>query len=501
MLAQPGRERASGALASGMIPLGLVLAAIVASRIVMAAATDFPINDGALFYEFVRATSATFPSLPATIDFNGFSLPFAYPPLSFWVGALLTRMGFDALGVVHVVPILLNIVYLLLIAGLLLRSGWSRLFVALMLLFLCTRLASFAWLTAGGGLSRGFGSIFFVLALLAVGLPKPRQRFDVPHPRMILAGAMVGGAVLSHLEWGSLAAASVVLARTFGARSLKQFIIDSLLAGLTAILIVTPWFLTIYSTHGIEPFLRASASSAWHVSKSVLKTVELVRSGIANPFIAVGFVVLLVRRDYFWIAFVLLCTFVTPRQSPTPVALSMSIFAAQGVLTSWEILRQSIRRNGVALAAVAGVLTLIIAVNAYRDFTRSNALYRPLRPELREAMRWVAQNHAGAQFAVINARPWASDSSAEWLPVLGRVTNTTTVQGREWLPSPIFVQSEALADEAKESETCADLTSRFGRFGRPEFVWTEMMPECFAPPRYELVYRNERVSIFKIRRT
>ena len=488
--------RASGRLGSAL--LVAVLAVIVGSRLYLLIGNDFPINDGALFYRFIVATAATFPSLPATVEFNGWMLPFGYPPLSFWAGALLTKLGFDPLGIVHKLPILMNILYLLLAAWLLRKSGWSRLFVALAMLFFCVRLSSFAFLLAGGGISRGMGSIFMIAALLAVTIPKPGQRCAVPHWRMALTGIFVGGAVLAHFEWGALAATSVVASRALGARSFKDWVVDSLIAGITAIILVVPWFFFIFETHGLSPFTNAGATSSWNFLRSLGFFLGLGWSGVANPFIAVGVVVLLARRDFFWPVFVVLCEFVTPRQAATPLMLPMGIFAAQGVLITYQFLGAYIRSSRAAVA-VGCAMAAIIAVNGYRDYNRGKDVFRPLRPELRQAMAWVAQNHGRARFEVINTRPWASDSSAEWLPVLTNATNTTTVQGREWLPAPIFARSEALSEVAKASTTCEQLIGRFRRYGAAQFVWVETMPECFTPPKYELVYRNPSVRIFRVR--
>ena len=64
--------------------------------------------------------------LPDDVSYNGLVLPFAYPPLALWVGALLTKLGFDSLGVVRTMPILMSIGYVVLFALVLLRSGRSR---------------------------------------------------------------------------------------------------------------------------------------------------------------------------------------------------------------------------------------------------------------------------------------------------------------------------------------------------------------------------------------
>ena len=59
----------------------------------------FPINDGGLFYTMMRAIQANGFRLPETIHYNGLNIPFAYPPLGFYVGAALST-------VLHVDPLL-----------------------------------------------------------------------------------------------------------------------------------------------------------------------------------------------------------------------------------------------------------------------------------------------------------------------------------------------------------------------------------------------------------
>src|SRR5687767_1499155 len=134
--------------------LGLVVAAIVAHRLFLALSTDFVINDGGLFYAFIEAIGDTFPGLPHHAAYNDLAIPFAYPPLSFWIGALLVRTGADPTDIVHYMPIAMNLAYVLLFGLLLRRNGASPLFVALALLFLCINKRSFEWLVMGGGMSR-----------------------------------------------------------------------------------------------------------------------------------------------------------------------------------------------------------------------------------------------------------------------------------------------------------------------------------------------------------
>jgi hypothetical protein len=483
---------------TGILLLSAVIVAAVAFRLWLIAATDFPINDGALFYEFLRETSASFPGLPERVVYNGFSLPFAYPPLSFWIGASLTKVGFDALSVIHILPILMNIFYVLLIGLLLLKAGRSPLFTALTLLFFCFRLRSFEWLVMGGGLSRGLGSIFLVAALLAVNVPGPGRKLELPYWRMALGGAFVAGAILSHLEWGILAAASLLASRALGARSIKEFVLQSMVAGATALALVLPWFLLVLQIHGFEPFLAASGTSSWNVLTSILGLLELLRPAIANPFILLGGLVLLVRRDPFWFAFALICLFLTPRHAPTPLALPLSIFAAQGVLTAWGMMQRFIRPRRVAVAALVSTVALIVTLNTYRQYQGTDRPFRPVPSELRAAMAWIGEHHKGAKFIMLNRAPWYYDGSAEWFPTLAQARSMTTVQGREWLPNQAFERAKTLESELEQSQSCTDVLERLRPLERSDFIWAERMQNCFETRAFAPIYRNRHVTIFRV---
>lgn len=223
------------------------------------------------------------------------------------------------------------------------KSGRSRLFTALTILFFSATSLSFQWLLMGGGLSRGLGSIFLMLTLLAVTVPD-RQRGVLPLWRAAAAGGAVAGAILSHLEWGILAAGSVVLSRALGSPNLRSFIISRAAAGGTAFALILPWLLFVTQTHGFEPFLSAGGTSFWGDGKSLSRILGVVRLGVvSNPFAMVGFVVLLRRREWFWIGFLLLCVTLTPRHASTPATLANAVLGAQGIITAYEFAAHYVR--------------------------------------------------------------------------------------------------------------------------------------------------------------
>jgi hypothetical protein len=472
----------------------IALAAAISFRLYLLIANDFPINDGALFLEFVRAVAITFPTLPTDVQYNGLELPFAYPPLAFWVGGLLTRLGFDSLGIVRTMPILMNIFYVLLFALLLVKSGRSHLFAALTILFWSATSLSFQWLMMGGGLSRGLGSLFLMLTLLAVRVPDRRPEM-LPIWRSAAAGAAVGGAILSHLEWGILAAGCVILSRLIGSASVKGFITSSVTAGVTAFAVILPWLVFVTQTHGLEPFLSAGGTSYWgdNLLGRILGVIWLAI--VSNPLAIVGLVVFVGKREWFWLGFILLCVTLTPRHALTPATLANAVLGAQGVLTAYEYAANHVRSKRLLTISAAAIVAALLAFGVYRIHQLAPGSFRVLPPEMRHAMTWVATNHPRSRFAVVNDRPWYNDSTGEWFPTLASAYSVTTVQGREW--NGQFSRWVSSSDALRESGSCAELHSNLRPFRPFEFIWVETMEECFSSASLQPVFRNERVAIYR----
>lgn len=483
--------------------LAAAIAVLIGMRIYLALATDFPIGDGALFYEFVRATGETFPGLPETVRYNQMDVPFAYPPWSFWLGGLLANLGIAPLATVHYLPILVNGAYALLFALLMLRGGHSRLFTAIALLFFAASFRSFEWLVMGGGLSRGMGSLFTLLALIACTTPGTLvgRRTEAPLSiwSAVAAGAFVAGAILSHLEWGLLAAASVALSRACGAGSVREFIRTTFMAGLTALLLISPWLFFILQVHGLGPFLAAGGSGGWSIRGSMTYFLVLAYSSLFNPFLPLGGLVLLLRRSLFWIGFTLLCIFLTPRHGATPLVLAVSVYSAAGALALWHLLRQLTSKARLSAAVTAAAVVAVASLMAYAGFNSARYFW-PLSAEKRQAMQWVRENHPGASFAVVGGAPWQNDISGEWFPTLSGASSVTTVQGREWLPDRAYARWDEMSKALGSSRSCEEVLTRLAPFGQAEFIWAEWMHDCFADRRFQLVHRNGPVAIFRVAR-
>src|SRR3954468_14221949 len=97
------RERllAAGVVA-GAVLLGLFL------RLLRVVGEDFPLNDGALFVQMTEDLRAAGYHLPATTTYDYAGIPFAYPPLAFYVAGWLADLGVPLLDVVRLLPALVS---------------------------------------------------------------------------------------------------------------------------------------------------------------------------------------------------------------------------------------------------------------------------------------------------------------------------------------------------------------------------------------------------------
>src|SRR5438093_1573766 len=65
---------------------------------------DFPLVDGGMFYAMVRDIQANGFGFPAFTSYNSLQIPFAYPPLPFYLAAVLSAV--TPLGIPEVLRVL-----------------------------------------------------------------------------------------------------------------------------------------------------------------------------------------------------------------------------------------------------------------------------------------------------------------------------------------------------------------------------------------------------------
>lgn len=434
-----------------VIAVGLV-ALLVRARFVLPA--GFPLNDGGLFVAISRDIQQAGYALPVTTSYNptgDFEIPMAYPPLAFYLAAIIEDITpLSMIQVYWLLPLLGAMLCVAAIYFLARTFFQGRLIPLLATAAFALTPRSFTWLIMGGGLTRSFGlaAALFALTLYRVAFnedTEPRRR------RLAIAGATVLSAatLATHLEAAVFLAVAILLSSV--ARPTPWRAVTFVTVGAGTVLLSAPWWATVLIQNGIEPFRAAAAFGGdvladGSVDSGLLERV-ITPVYTYEPFFAVigatgvlGAVVALMRGHWvlptFWAAMIAL----NMRALPTFLVVPTAILAGYAVVeVLLPVLRSSVASAGSEFgrmrpALVVGALAGIALYGAM-EANRGEATYlRPVAEADQRAMAWAARwTPEDATFLVIPQRGWFADREGEWFPVLAERPAINVLQGYEWV--------------------------------------------------------------------
>jgi hypothetical protein len=376
--------------------------------------------------------------LPHETTYNASGIPFLYPPLSLYIGAGVGELlGTSSLDAVRLLTLLLALatlgVFVLLARRLLPPVATAAAVMAYALMP-----HAFDGILAGGGLTRGVGLVF---AMLAIYLAASRTALV---PRQIgVLGVLLGLTALSHPQAAIFAAAgsAIFLYR----RGLIDTVVRLLAAGMVAILVVAPWVYVVTAEHGFASV--ASAGHRWEPVVSLIRMLGLNFSGAAfgDLFVLFGVLglVLDLSRRRFVLAGLVGCLILAGEPGGTFLAgVPWALLGGVGIQFVVERFgprrRSTDRPMAVALGAVALFLALISSLGSAANET--SRLQR-VSSDQAAAMAWVAtETDPATRFIVATTVVWGFDEISEWFPAIAQRQSVATVQGSEWLGSEGFVE-------------------------------------------------------------
>ncbi len=507
------RKRAVAYTAGGLaLLLGLYL------RFLLVAGEDFPLNDGGLFYLMTQELRAAGYMLPVFTSYNSAGIPFAYPPLAFYLAGFVSDLSrVPLLDVVRLMPAVLStftIGAFYLLSSAVLKSR-SRAAIATLAFALLPR--AFMWFVMGGGLTRAPGLLFALLMLQQTFLLYTRG-----DRRLVASVSALGAAtLLTHAENGWFAGYSAALFFLVYGRN-RRALIDSLLVVLGVLTLTAPWWGTVISRHGFSPFTAVAQSGGYSALFNWQPIVTFTFTD--EPYLGVlallgllGIFASLAERKFFlpiWLATVFA---INPRNGATSamvplamlVAVAVDCLLIKGLLRSGAITtcagsgsRNQERETGAASlahgggsgiwqASVLGLLLTFLIAYAFLN-ARAGALsvqgLRVLSVEARGAMQWVAKNtDPRSRFIVMDGRaPWFGlDVYSEWFPALAQRASVATVQGYEWLPDQVFYRRmERYAALGECRHGGIDCLERWAAQGGQEFSHVFLVHDgCCEPLR------------------
>lgn len=521
-----------------LLALALLLGAVARFNIVV---PGFPYNDGAMFLQMTEELKAANYALPWFTRYNFLDIPYAYPPFGFYLTALLSDLlPITQLELVRVLPVIFNLltipaVYLL--GRHFLKSRSAAAFAAL--IFSITA-SGYEWMIMGGGLTRASGYLFAILAVDQIYRMYTRRQ-----PRYIVSAAILSAlSILSHAQMGQFALVGAAVAFLFfGLNWTGLRYSVAVVAGVAAL--VAPWFVTVISRHGFEPFRNAVSVAAPGLLLDIPTTTRMdLYLGLGTPtwlsgpaslytnFVPViGLLKLVFDRRWFIPAWWFVNMLAASRGAPARSGLFVGLAAAVVVFeVLWPALRMgvawlrqpdrspvvSIPRRRIVRVVLFIVLSIGISVAVIQsplNYVQVPETYRfySVNEGDRAAMQWVSDyTLPTCQFVMVGiGKWWGRDAVDEWFPYLAERQSLTTVQGSEWLENPNQNDMEfrrALVDRCVgEGAECLDVWRQ--RTGL-EFthVWIDSnarnpMPNglrrsLMESPDYALLYNRDGVMIF-----
>jgi hypothetical protein len=457
-------------------------------------------------------------ALPGTVPYyTPEGIPFAYPPLLFYVLAALGDLfGRDPIFLSRHLPAVFTIAYLVPFYALTRRLDYPRPQAGVATLLLAVFPPVLQWHLSAGGVVRAGA---FLLAL--VGCYAGCRLFREDDVRWVVPTALlVGATALAHPLYLAFLLVSLAVFYLSFDRSAAGFVRGGAV-GVGGLVVAAPWLTTVVATHGWEVFVSAAGTHGG-IGDAI---TSLLANSSASPGEALGDLYLHVptllavaylahRRRLLlpaWFAAVGL-TVGKPRLLFFFAALFVAALLFDPVLP-W--LRRVDPGGGQrAVPAVAVVLLLgtgggvLYATSQLDIHAGSPSLPAFIDDDDREAMAWAAANTAERdRFVVLG-------DAAEWFPYFARRPIVVSPWGVEWVDADQYYRQLSLYKRLSgcDRETCVTATLARANV-QPEYVYVptdaytvrgirhdqgpRLVDSLRSSDRYRQVYENDGVVIFR----
>ncbi len=489
----------------------------------------FPINDGGMFYIMIQELRANAYKLPAITSYNFSGIPYAYPPLGFYLVALVSDLTkTDVTQILGWMPALISTFSILAFYRLSTRLTFSRFQASLATILFALMPRAIATFISGGGLTRSLGQLFMLLTLASViDLYRSGQKRHIGYAALF--GSLT---VLSHPEAIVFTVSFSFVSWFFLSRSWNS-LRDSLLVSLAVILLTSPWWLTVLFSTGVHGFVSALQTGGSQLAIFNLLFLTFLGEPFATLMTALGLlgiIIQLIRKDYFWLVWLVLPFIVDGRSATTVAVIPFALLAALAldelILPALHGLNQKLiqwQAELISMQEIAIIICLIFYSLVSAQQAGIQLASNVLSVGNREAMTWVKGNtSAGARFLVLTgALSPVCDPVAEWFPALASRHSVMTIQGTEWLLGKRF---GSFLSEASDLQSCLylsdDCLGTWLAKNKPQFDYLYVSKKLVADdckpltpppnfsfffdtlsrdPNYQSVFDSDSVAIYRQR--
>ncbi len=509
------RERAWDGWIVAAVALGM------ATRLSHIIRSDFPLNDGGLFALMIDALRANDYRLPDTIPWGQFDLPFAYPPLAFYMAAAVGDLtGIGTAELLRILPAVGSAAAIVAFAALASSYLADRISAIVAVALFGIMPVAFDWIVAGGGLTRGFGEAFALSTLhhLLIQFREPSRA------RLATASAFAALTVLTHPESALVLAACAVVLTLSDGRT-RDGLRSAAFVGMAVLVLTAPWWVIVVGRHGVGTLVAGGSNApGTTLLRSLLQVGQPNGPNLSHfllLFALFASVWWLVSRRAVagaWFLTVSLVARNVPLYGAPMLALLLGRLAGWLVASS----RKHPRAGGPLalrgrLVARLGAFGLLAFLGAWAASANTHAPMPTLAPGERAAMAWIRNGTPStASFLLLTGRPDRSviDPAGDWFAALSGRRGFGPPQGTEWLglyPTVERAYARLLACRSQDTlcleRWAADEALDFEHVYVSKVVASTATPAmaCCSPildslrsdPAYRLVFEGDGASVFE----
>ena len=440
----------------------LVCVIICVGAAVRLAHLPFSIDDtrsGGLFLAFAREIAGNYYLLPATIPhYTDGGLPFVYPPLSFYIEAVLAYgVGVPEHIVVHALPpiiAVLSLSFFHVLTGVMRLRLEARL---LALFIFAVSWAAFEHQVETGGLAEAAGTL--TLIWLATAFAKVRAVPDTLNHWHVLVGVALGMCIMA--SPGS-AYASIILAMIFSAwhvattRNFRAILV----VAIVCLLVSLPYSLPVLLHHGPDIIIGPLAGQHegnWLLgpltrllSFSVLWSPE--QAFAAKIAVVAGMAHETLKRRW-WIGVLLIVCLLIPREGAWMASIPASTLAGVGVVWLVRMWLDPLLSAGRRMEAIAPVVLALVALVVLGISAAGYKVYQEATTGSRTPDGFRGALAASTSVLPADAKVLTLVDSEDWSPFLMQRTVLNMPYGAEWQPTELI----AIEDFQRAARSCASL--------------------------------------------
>ena len=501
----------------------------LAIRLAPALQAHFPLNDGGLFYSMIVDLQGADYKLPVYGMYNNAAIPFAYPPLAFYLtGFLADLLNILPLNLVRVFPALVSTLTIPAFYMLAREITDSKLQIVFGVFAFALIPRDFVWLIMGGGITRSFGFLFAIITMVFA------YRFYNEHQARHLLGCILLGAltVTTHPEATVHTAITALVFYLWKDRSLKGLLLSlGIAAGILAL--TAPWWGLVVSRHGVAPFLAAMTASGQDSFNPLVGLFIFFRFMFTDEaflplFSTLGLIGLfasLSRKQTLLPAWLFILHLIEPRGGTLYMMIPLSLLIGYALERVILPALQPKSDSVTFLARIQQALENILRGKTSRYFLLFVFAYSlmsayvtgqkvkdnfSLQPTDMEAFAWVKENTLkDSDFLLLTDQLPLRDAWSEWFPVLAERRSQATVFGYEWVPDGRFRQR---IEEYQSLQACLyknisclhNWSEQVNADFSYVYLWNQSNPERFPlgiylqeNPEFGLVFQNEQTMIFQ----